>query len=239
MLPDIFHCKQFDVEQSEAAMKVNTDALCLGAWAEIPSSGRVLDIGSGSGIISLMLAQRSSDQLILGIDPHKGSFESTAWNFNQSRWPDRMQALQMDLASFVNRSKPDSFQCIVSNPPYFNKGILPTEEKHKSAKHMGLLNEETIAQCAARLLAPRGVISLIYPPDQMNRFESYCFGLNLFPIKKCHIHSTDSSLAIRMMATFSFDMPDQIEEEKLIIYDHERNYTEQYRSILKDFLTIF
>jgi tRNA1Val (adenine37-N6)-methyltransferase len=186
-----------------------------------------------------MLAQRSVDQVIIGIDPHIGSFESTAWNFNQSRWSDRMQAFQMDLDSFVNRSKPDSFQCIVTNPPYFNQGVLPTGEKSRYAKHMGILDEEKLAECTALLLARRGTISLIYPPEQMTRFESYCFGLNLFPINKCHIHSTETGNVIRVMATFSFDLPVQIQEEKLIIYDRKKNYTEQYRSMLKEFLTIF
>jgi tRNA1Val (adenine37-N6)-methyltransferase len=150
-----------------------------------------------------------------------------------------MQAFHMDLDSFVNRSKADSFQCIVTNPPYFKKGLIPIDEKLKYAKLMGALDEEKIAECTALLLAPGGVISLIYPPEQMDRFESYCFSLNLFPKRKCYVHSTEKTNAIRMMATFSFDMPDQIDEEKLVIYDHEKNYTEQYRSMLKDFLTIF
>jgi tRNA1Val (adenine37-N6)-methyltransferase len=220
-------------------MKVNTDALCLGAWAKIPAAGKTLDIGSGTGLISLMLAQRSQQTMIIGIEPHEESFKCTTQNFMLSHWHDRLFSFNMDLATLTRNSKPDSFDTIVSNPPYFRDSLLPKDFDRSSAKHMQTLTEEDLAKGVAYLLSPGGYLNVIYPPDKMENFISICSGFNLHPIRRCSIHSYAHSPAKRKLVTFSFNFSEKLQDEKLVIYADKGIYSMEYKALLNDFLTIF
>lgn len=231
--------KQFEISQAGVAMKVNTDALCLAAWARLRESGRMLDVGSGTGVIALVLAQRYQNARITGIEPHPASFRRMAENFRNSPWAARLTASPQALAAFAASQQPGCFDAVLSNPPYFSNGLRPADDGLKQAKHMQTLNINALAENACRLLASGGTLSLIYPPDQMDRMTSACVALGMFPVHECTVFSRDGEDPVRTMKTFTRSDRAKINKETLVIYQPDGTYTEMYRAMLREFLIIF
>ena len=158
----VFRFKQFAVVNDRSAMKVGTDGVLLGAWCPVEGAKRVIDVGTGCGVIALMIAQRNPDAIINGIDIDQASIEEASLNFAHSPWSDRLTASQQDYNDMGTDGR---YDLIVSNPPYFTNGILPDGDARTTARHTLSLTYRQLIEGASRLLTDDGVLALISPTD--------------------------------------------------------------------------
>ena len=194
----MFRFKQFSVRQEVSAMKVGTDGVLLGAWATVlPEDRLALDVGTGTGVIALMLAQRmaaSAGRLgvaaegpgrgvagILGIDIDEAAADEAAANFAASPWASRLTSRAVSLQAFVSEREQPEFDSIVSNPPFFSASLKAPDAQRRTARHNDTLPPADLIQAARRLLSPSGRLSVIYPPEEARAFvmESESAGLYL------------------------------------------------------------
>lgn len=158
----IFRFKRFAVINDRTAMKVGTDGVLLGAWCPVEGARRVLDVGTGCGVIALMVAQRNATAHVTGIDIDEGAIDEATLNFSNSPWGERLNAL---LTDFNDMDANCQFDLIVSNPPYFTNGVLPSGAARTTARHTGSLTYSQLIDGAARLLTEDGSLALISPTD--------------------------------------------------------------------------
>ncbi len=232
-----FKCKQFDVWQNDQVFKVGTDGVLLGAWADIEGVKKILEVGTGTGLISMMLSQRSSIADITAIDIDEVSAEIAKHNIANSPFYDRVNVIHKSLQEFGETTE-DKYDLIVSNPPYFINSTKSFKADKNEKRHNNLLSHIDLVNNSANLLNAGGELSVILPIFEGNLFVNICddFGLNL--IKRMTIYSKKSKPAERFLLTFSnvSDRP-EIVEEKLYIHNElkERTYTAQYVELTRDF----
>jgi len=166
--PD-FKLKQFSLNHHRASMKVSTDSVLLGALCEANNAKNILDIGTGCGILSLMMAQKSKAR-ITAIDVDLASIEEADANFKRSSWPDRLQTQRMDLETF-SRQAEIPFDLIITNPPYFDQSLVSPNHQRNVARNANLLTFETLIVAVKTLLAPNGDFWLILPTSEFQKFS--------------------------------------------------------------------
>lgn len=159
----IFKFKQFEVLNDRTAMKVGTDGVLLGAWCPVSGANRVLDVGTGCGVIALMVAQRNATTIINAIDIDHDAVEEATLNFQRSPWADRLTAMEGDFNDL--QPSVECYDLIISNPPYFTNGVLPTGDARTTARHTGSLTYRQLIDGAARLLSDNGSLCIITPSD--------------------------------------------------------------------------
>lgn len=158
----VFRFKQFAVVNDRTAMKVGTDGVLLGAWCPAEGARHVLDVGTGCGVIALMIAQRNASAVINAIDIDHDAIEEATLNFKASPWSERLTAIEGD---FNELQTAERYDLIVSNPPYFTNGVLPTGDARTQARHTGTLSYRQLIEGASRLLSDDGTLALITPTD--------------------------------------------------------------------------
>ena len=158
----VFRFKQFAVRNDMSAMKVGTDGVLLGAWCPVNEAERVLDVGTGCGVIALMMAQRNHHAMIDAIDIDHEAIKEASLNFADSPWPGRLTAIEADFNDLDERQR---YDLIVSNPPFFTTGVLPTGDARTTARHTTSLTYRQLIEGSARLLSPDGTLALISPTD--------------------------------------------------------------------------
>jgi tRNA1Val (adenine37-N6)-methyltransferase len=173
-----FRFKQFQLTDAHSAMKVGMDAVLLGSWLQTRNYQKVLDVGCGSGLIALMMAQRFASARITGIDIHEGSIRDAAYNFEHSPWANRLHAVHRDFKEF---NTPDSFDLIISNPPFFNASLLPPEENRAEARHDISLPLEDLIRYSRQLLDDNGIFALVYPFDREQQLLDIAAKSGLYP----------------------------------------------------------
>lgn len=248
----VFRFRQFSVINERSALKLGTDAVLLGAAMTLPASSpgpQCLDIGTGTGVIALMLAQRCPQARILGIDIDLPSFEEAADNFALSPWPDRLTALHLSLEQLDSRLDVSlaraataegegcpQFDLIFSNPPYYDTSLLNPDIREAAARHSCSLSYRDILRFAARRLSPHGTLSLILPAQsesELIRFAASC-GLNLFRIVR--IRTTPKKPFRRIIAEFSLPsgLCQSPVQEELTLQDGKRR-SRQYEELTREF----
>lgn len=230
-----FRFKQFSVEQSDVAMKVGTDGVLLGAWVAFRGDERrILDIGTGTGVIALMAAQRSAAEYIAGVDVDDTSAARAAANFAASPWSDRLHAFASPIQAFAADS---AFDVVISNPPYFVDSLLPPDKCRTTARHTASLPFRELDAAICRLLSPDGRAALILPPEQMNEFASIT---SLRTVRRCDVRSVPCGAVKRVMIEFARREPDEVQHEELVIETDERGtFSDEYRLLTKDFYLKF
>ena len=220
-------------------MKVGTDGVLLGAWTNTYNTRRILDIGTGTGLIALMLAQRS-DAIITAVDAEENACEQATINFNSSPWKDRLTIVHSKIQDLNDVEK---FDLVVSNPPYFS-GYYSSDDLSRDIARSAdmLLSYEDLIASAKRLLKEEGRLSLILPADQQERIIAIAnqFGLTLSRLTFVKTKSTKE--AKRMLIEFVNDLSDtEVIEDELIIQsaDNGRVYTQEYIELTKDFYLAF
>lgn len=217
-------------------MKVGTDGTLIGAWAFkdfVPR--KVIDVGTGSGLIALMLAQRFSDAEILGIDIHEGSVKDALLNKLNFSLKHHLDFKCIDFESLALSYQPDA---IISNPPYFSSALLSDKEDKNRVRHQLYLPMEKLIMRADILLQKRGKIALILPTIEMQKAIEIGLHYQWFPSRKCFVYSAEGQLPIRMMVEFSYG-DSLCLEEHLVIYQQDRSYTDDYKNLTKDFYLKF
>lgn len=200
-----FRFKKFTIANDRAAMKVGTDGVLLGAWASLDNPRTILDIGTGTGIIALMLAQRSEGKArITAIDIDPLAIEEAMDNFQNSPWRETFGASRISLQEFAGRAENDSrFDLLVSNPPYFTGSLKAPDERRTAARHTDTLGFAQMISGALQLLAPQGILAVIYPPEEGMEFvaEAESAGLHLRRI--CKVSTAAGKPEKRLLMEFS------------------------------------
>jgi tRNA1Val (adenine37-N6)-methyltransferase len=232
--PEPFRFRQFTLSHHQSTMKAGTDAMLLGSW--LPLSGqeqRVLDVGTGSGIITLMLAQRSQ-AFIDAIDIHQASVQEASLNFNNSPWYHRLKA---DCVSFQKFALQQSqlYDLIVSNPPFFHNSLLPADERLKMAKHNVNLSIDDFISGSLLLLAPEGRLAVILPIAEANDFckQTESHGLHLQ--QQLLVIPTPEHVPSRRILLLGKQPSDKIITQHLTVLKSDGKYTADYVALTRDF----
>ncbi len=232
MSNNYFRFKQFTVYQERSAFKVGTDGVLLGAYADISGSERILDIGTGTGLIALMLAQRSETEIV-AIEPEVNSYAEACRNAGLSKWKDRIRVENCKLQDYL---PPDTFfDLIVTNPPYFIDSLKNPDPVKSMARHDTLLSHTDILAAAARLLRKDGKLQLILPYAEGNIFiaEAHDYGFYCNDILK--IKPLPSGAIKRMILCFSRQRTTVTEKFLTIGKGKRHEFTDDYIKLTRDF----
>lgn len=236
MASNYFTFKQFTINQGRSAFKVGTDGVLLGAAADISDAGRILDIGAGTGLIAIMLAQRC-DAEIYAIEPDAESFGQCCENINSSKWGNRIKAENVRLQDFYPEEQ--LFDLIVSNPPYFSDSLKSSDMRRSAARHNDSLDSDDLLKGVVRLLAENGRFQIIMPYVEGNIFiaEAASYGLYCNSILK--IRPLPTHEIRRLVLTFSRKNLKPAERFLTIEHGARHQFTEDYINLTKDFYLKF
>ena len=236
-MKNTFKFKEFTIKQDKAAMKIGTDGVLLGAWTNIPNhTNSILDVGSGTGLIGLMLAQRSFAETIDAVEIDNDAYEQTVENFENSIWGDRLFCYHSGFVEFANEmsDEEEEYDLIISNPPFYEDDYKSDNESRNASRFTSSLSFEELIMGASKLLSKDGSFSLIIPFKEEKKIIEIAEKNSLFTNKICHVQGNPNSEIKRSLLEFSFTTT-EIEKELLIIEKERHNYTKEYIALTKDF----
>ncbi|GAA0738619.1 tRNA1(Val) (adenine(37)-N6)-methyltransferase [Gaetbulibacter jejuensis] len=229
-----FQFKQFTVNQDRCAMKIGTDSVLLGAWANLDHNPfSVLDIGAGTGVLSLMIAQRSNAELIDALEIDSDAYEQCVENFEQSPWGDRLFCYHASLDEFTNEID-DQYDLIISNPPFYSEDSKTNIPERDLARFQDAMPFQHLLQCASKLLSENGLFSVIIPYKEEQNFIQLASDFSLFPNRILHVKGAKNTPIKRSLIEFSF-IEETVISSNLIIETERHNYTKEYIDLTKDF----
>ena len=211
-------------------MKVGTDGLLLGAWAQ--GGKRVLDIGTGTGLIALMMAQRFPDAHVDAIDIDVDAASQAEDNARRSPFADRVAVRCVSLQEYVAEREYDSIVC---NPPFFTQSLQSPDSKRTLARHSVALPFDDLFRHARRLMSEDGVLSIVVPSDALSQIETAAVMNNLFLVRRCFVRTTRKKPARRLLLSFS-QKPSPFHDEEGVIQEAVNEPSEWYRNLTCDFL---
>ena len=225
----VFKFKEFSIVQSKSAMKVGTDGVLLGSWVNCLNAKKILDIGAGTGLISLMLAQRNNECNITAVEIDKETSEEANININNSKWRDRISIINININNFITS---DKFDFIVSNPPYFPANF--SKNKRAIARHTNLLSFQDLIRTTVKLLSSKGIFAVILPKIAEAIFCKTANANKLFLIRICPVKGQKSSDIKRVLLEFSFEKS-SLDSDSLVIEESRHIYTNKYIDLCQDF----
>lgn len=227
-----FRFKQFRVFHDRCAMKVGTDGVVLGAWVNLDKVQRILDIGCGSGLIALMLAQRCQTHIdAVEIDPD--ACQQARDNVQQSPWPQHIRVFHQSVQEYSLQTE-TQYDLLVSNPPFFVDALKTPTTQRNLARHHDSLNQDDLLTSTRRLLHPQGRLALIYPPQQAQDFEQKATEQGWFCQRKCYLQALADKPVKRILLEFA-RTPSYCEENTLVLESARHTYTDQFIALIKDF----
>lgn len=232
-----FQFKEFTIHQDKTAMKVGTDAVLLGAWCTVDNfPDSILDIGSGTGIIALMLAQRIDAMTIDAVEVQENAYEQTVENFEISDWGDRLYCYNATFQEFANEiaEEEETYDLIVSNPPFYTDKFETTDDSRNKARFTSSLSFGELISGVSKILSENGVFSVIIPFKEEENFINLANEKGFFLNRICHIKGNPSSEIKRSLMEFSFHQS-EIKKEHLVIEIERHQYTDKYINLTKDF----
>ncbi|MGB4204152.1 MAG: methyltransferase [Bacteroidales bacterium] len=228
-----FRFKQFHVYDQMSTMKVGTDAVLLGAWSRPPHTGNILDIGTGCGILALMMAQKTNAE-ITAIDIHPQSVKQAFTNFSESPWKNRLNVLEISLESF-SESNSGIFDFIISNPPFFINSLKPSKNNLLIAKHADIDFPDIFFGSIFKLLKPEGKAAFIIPYPELETVLQKLVHTGLNPYRIAEVFGKSSSKPIRAMLEITKDKALDIKRESIHIFNSDMSYSEKYKLLTNDF----
>lgn len=220
----VFRFKQFSIKQAESAMKVGTDAMLLGALVDGTNPQRVLDIGSGTGVVSLMMAQRFQEAKITAIEIDAASSQESNENFQNSPWSERMQSMEAD---FLTHPFSEKFDLIVSNPPYFQTRLENDDPRKSQARHESALPMEAMIEKADNLLQAHGQFWVIVPMEVTKLWVDTAEKKALFTVSKISIKGKEEGPVKRTILCFK-SIQEECDTSEIVIRKSDGTYTDQY-----------
>lgn len=215
-------------------MKVGTDAVLLGAWANTTGMKKILDIGTGTGIIALMMAQKS-DAIIDAIDIDKNAYDQALENINNSKWNNRIFVHYRSLQDFAEENN-EPYDLIISNPPYFVDSSKSSEAKRTTARHADLLPYEHLLSGVLKLLGPKGKFYIILPVKEGELFRDMAEEKQLYLCRLTRVRTReDKATEKRLLMSFSFERKSFSEDSLTIELNERHKYTDEYISLTKDY----
>jgi tRNA1Val (adenine37-N6)-methyltransferase len=226
-----FSFKLFEVVHQQSSMPIGTDAVLLGAWAAHEVPGRILDIGTGCGVIALMLGQRYTEATIDAVDIDEASIQEATENFKNSPFADRLLAEQLDVKDL---KRPKRFDLIVSNPPYFTESVLSPEQARANARHGLSLNYGDLLWCVNRLLGVDGNFCCVLPEANIKAFILKAEANGLIINKITNIQYNEKKPVSVSLLRFS-RYEEGLEIDTLILHDEQGKPTEEYKALVAGF----
>ncbi|OOF78300.1 tRNA (adenosine(37)-N6)-methyltransferase TrmM [Rodentibacter caecimuris] len=229
-----FTFKQFHINQQHCAMKVGTDGILLGAWADVNHCKNILDMGSGTGLLALMLAQRSAfDCRIHAVELDPAAAQQAQENITLSPWKARINLIQGNVQHFLSDTK-ETFDLIVANPPYFEQGVECKNKERELARYTKQSHSDWLTWAAKRL-SEKGKISFVLPYEAAKTLEKLTA---LYCVKQTEVITKIGKSPQRMLITFS-KQPQELEHNQIVIYNEKNRYTDEFIALTKDFYLKF
>ena len=233
MANDFFQFKQFTIHQQHCAMKVGTDGTLLGSWASAPAGAcRILDVGTGTGLIALMMAQRFPEARVTGIDIDTDAVGQASENALESPFKERIMIREGDVTRMEDT---DGFDAIVCNPPFFDRSLTCPDQQRTEARHTVSLTYRQLMESAFRLLKDDGRLSVIIPSDCRSRLESEAHLVGFFISRICSIQTTPKKTPKRYMIEFRKQPVKEIDTECGIIELSPQERSPWYQQLINDF----
>lgn len=229
-----FHFKQFSIEQDQCTMKVGTDGVLLGAWADIVGATTVLDIGTGTGLIAMMLAQRSPELMVKAVEVDEIACQQALVNFGNTPFAERLEVINTSIQDYA-RSTTDTFDLIVSNPPFFSGGTFSTSQERNDVRHTVKLPHGELLQRSRALLNKTGKFCVILPFIEGLRFQELALQYGLYCTKVTEVKPKVNKNVERLLMQFE-RVENVLRKDELVIQHEKRNdWTEEYIELTKAF----
>ena len=229
----IFRFKNFEINQSDCAMKVGTDGILLGAWCDVSMSKHVLDIGTGTGLITLMIAQRNEKVNIMAVEIDQDSCKQAEQNFQESPWSHRIQTVNDSIQEYSSNND-QSFDHIVCNPPFFSGGTLSANQDKNNVRHTIKLSHQDLLRSVRSLLSSDGKFSVILPLIEGLRFTELSETYGFFKNRMCEIRSQADGKVERLLLELS-KTKSEAKNSDIVIYKSEKVYSDEFTKLTKDF----
>jgi tRNA1Val (adenine37-N6)-methyltransferase len=231
----MFQFKQFSIQQDRCAMKVGTDGVLLGAWCPIENKPfSILDLGTGTGLIALMLAQRSQAEQIDAIEIDEDAYEQAVDNFENSPWSDRLFCFHAGLDEFMDEPE-EEYDLIVSNPPFYSEDYKTSNEQRDKARFQDAMPFEDLVEAADLFLSENGVFAVIIPYKEEERFIDLCSEFDLYPVRVTRVKGTHNTPIIRSLLAFKRYELSTLTADELVIETARHHYTNDYIALTQDF----
>ena len=230
-----FQFKKFTINQDRCAMKLGTDGVLLGAWCPIDNNPfSILDIGAGTGILSLILAQRSNAFQIDAIEIDENAYEQCVENFESSPWGDRLFCFHAGLDEFVEEPE-DQYGIIISNPPFYSEDFKTENTARDLARFQDAMPFEDLVEAAHLLLSENGIFAVIIPYKEEARFIGLCAEVELYPVKVTRVKGTQTAEIKRSLLAFKRYELSVLTADELVIETARHQYTKEYIALCQDF----
>lgn len=234
-MSSVFHFKQFRIDQANCAMKVNTDGVLLAALADFKSPAKILDVGTGTGLIALMLAQKYTSAIVHAVEIDQNAANTAKENFLNSPFSNRIALFHSSIKDHFTDNN-EQYDLIISNPPFFINSLSSQNPEKSVARHTDLSFFEVLLTESAKHLNQSGHLCIILPLETAEMVKKMVFGLKVH--KEILIHSFPESKPHRTIMVMGYEALVPLEEE-IVIYQSKGIYSAVYRDLLKDYLTIF
>lgn len=233
-----FQFKQFRIIQERSAMKVGMDGVLLGAWVDVAKTGRILDIGTGTGVIALMMAQKNNLAQIDAIEIDQEAFQEACLNIQQSAWSDRINTELCSFQEFAEQIN-CKYDLIVSNPPFFTNGVKAPVENRAQARHSDSLPLDVLISVAAELLRGNGRIALVLPVESLQEITKLADLNKLYISRLCRVKPNPAKPVFRILIELT-NSECAIQESGLMIeFEKHHDYTPEYKELTRDFYLKF
>ena len=238
----MFRFKQFTIRQDRTAMKVCTDACLLGAWAGVTPGTRLLDIGTGTGLLALMAAQRNPTALIDAVELDEAAAGQAHENVAASPFAERITVYHTAIQTYLTNVPSLVYDHILTNPPFFVNSLRSPSRAVNRALHTDELPFAALVTAILRLLKPAGTWSVLLPPPEANQLEKLAFAAGLVPVRQLQVRHQPQKSVFRHLTTYlkTNDVPGAYPARQLCIYEPDgRTYTPDFRQLLAPFYLIF
>jgi tRNA1Val (adenine37-N6)-methyltransferase len=234
----MFHFKKFSIDDSFAAMKIGTDSVLLGAWTPCSHETRILDIGTGSGILALMLAQRNIKIEIDAVEIEPKAADLARKNVQLSPWSDQIHVFNASIQDFYIKAN-NKYSLIISNPPFFTNSLKTPGNARNVARHNDTLPVRELLEITTMLLSDKGKAAFIIPADAFENWKAEASNLLLYPVYITRVKSSLNHQPHRIMVVFTKDKILKISNNEFIIYRSKGIYTNEYHELTKEFYLHF
>ncbi len=232
---DYFQFKQFLVHQKRSAMRVGTDGVLLGAWLPVNEKPNlVLDIGTGTGLIALMLAQRCTDATIHGVEADVEAFGEARANFAASKWSRRLVAIYSTFQQYA-LSASVKYDMMVCNPPFFSDGVKSNCSKRRLARHNDSMSHEDILDGCSSLIAPGGRLGIVLPVGVFSGFQITAARRGWFEHRRMWVRPTPQKPAKRVVSLWGIQMSDSVQVEEMTLELAHHRYSLEFKVLTEEF----
>lgn len=229
-----FQFKQFTVYHDKCAMKVGTDGVLLGAWAGMVNAAKILDVGTGTALIALMLAQRFPSSSVRAVEMEVAALAQAKENIVNSPFAGRITLIDSSFQHFARQTR-ERFDLIVSNPPYFSASLLPSDKKRAQARHSVTLTLDELLFFSRSCLSECGVLSMILPYGKRDELETLCKKYAFAVNRETYVHPLPKALSNRVLVELTLQQPLQPVTHSLIIEESRHCYTDDFKALVREF----